>query len=153
MYHRGSNLLHSTHALRCTARFTLALASHLLQFHLTETEGQTDGDAAAVVLVIGVGLHIRAVVVLSEAVPIEDVVRVDIHRQLTVEEVGAKASIDAVTGMAFAEQRLRRRALVARSRHFQFVPQLGPHIQAETVRPLVKLVGFSVVFGINVGIV
>ena len=95
--------LHPPHPLRCAPRFSLALASHLLQFHLAEAEGQADGDAAAVVLVIGVGLHIRAVVILSEAIPIEDVVGVDIHGQLTVEEIGTETSVDAVAGVTFAE--------------------------------------------------
>ena len=71
--------LHSTHPLRCASRLSFALAGSLFEFHLAETEGQADGNAAAVVSVIGRGLHIRAVVGLPEAVPIEDVIGIDEH--------------------------------------------------------------------------
>ena len=82
-----ARFLHS-YTLGSTARLTLTLAGALLQFHLAETEGQADRDATAVVFVVGGGIHVGTVVRLSPTVPVEDVVGIDIYRQLTVEEVG-----------------------------------------------------------------
>ena len=44
--------LHSTHALRSTARFSLALAGALFKFHLTEAEGHANRYATGVVLIV-----------------------------------------------------------------------------------------------------
>ena len=99
--------LHPAHALRGTLRLSFTLTGALFEFHLAETEGQADGDAAAVGLVSGGGLHIRAVVCLTPSVPVEDVVGVEVDRQLAVEEVGTKAGIDAVVGKTLAEEGLR----------------------------------------------
>ena len=100
-------ILHPTHALWCALRVIGTLAGALFKLHLAETEGHADRDAAAVVLRIGGGNHIRAAARLAPTVPVEDVARVDEDRQLAVEEVGTKTRIDAIASMTLAEQRLR----------------------------------------------
>jgi len=118
--------LHSTHPLRGTAAIVAALASALLEFHLAETEGQTDRDAAAVVLAIGGGLHVRAEVRLAPTVGVEDVVGIDKDRKLAVEEIGFQASINGETSVPLAEEHLRRGAVTRRTRHLYLIPQLRP---------------------------
>ena len=84
-----------------------------------------------------VGLVLRRRGLAAPLAPSEDITDVEIHAQLALEEVAAGAEVDAVLGLAEAEETQARRAVVAVGEELHLVPHLGPEVDTEAVAEFV----------------
>ena len=100
----------------------VAGAGLALEFHLAEAHGDAEGDVARAVaggiaagdVGVGVGRGTR--------VGVEDILDVEIERQVTVEQVGTDAEVGGEEGVVAAEEGDLTSGIVDIAEHLQHVP-------------------------------
>ena len=118
-----------------------------LQLHLPELERKPEPHRprpiahtrGVAVTVIGIGVYGRV------AVPVEEVVHIDPHRDAPLPELRPQPEVDAVARPHRGEQEHVLRLIVGGGVHLQHFPQLRPKVQPETVTQIFRRVGLLLV--------
>ena len=100
----------------------VAHAGLAFKLHFAQAEGETEGDVARAVAGGGAAGDVRIGVGRGTRVSVEDILHIEVERQMPVEQVGTDAEVGGEEGVVAAEEGDLTSGIVDVAEHLQNIP-------------------------------